>query len=376
MKQISKTFSAGFAMVLATACGGTDNERLTVDETGTMSAALTPQCDVVSGRVQCFVTAIVPVSDGTSNRPVYYRVGANTGPGFDAATGRHAAVFLFQGTSVLPGTNLFNIVDGGRNGPGATWSTPRPITATTVSRTFSPSDDFGRFYQVATIAALVNAGYTVIQAAARRQANGAFFWDANQPNWNESTTGPDAPDQILMDNLVARIQPGSTTFGAIDINHVYAMGISSGGFMTSRIANEYAAGLNNDGTVVSTDFPFRALVIHSAGYANCRQGGCNMPVPLPNPANPPTFFLHDPDDQIVDFAFQDNYRRQLDNQFMGGNPAYTVNGVREPFLRLVTFHSDLAPSPGHQWDDDPPEGTPHLSGDSQNLILQWFNSHH
>ncbi len=355
MRQVSNVFAASFAMIVATACGGTGNE---VDETGTVSSALTPECDVrTDGRVRCFVTAIETVN----NRKVYFRIGANTGPGYDVVSGRHAAVFLFQGTSL----NFLAVNNtGGTNGPGATWST------STVSKILSPGADFGGFYQVATVAALVNAGYTVIQPAARFQAP-FFFWDANQPNWNENPTGgTDAPDQILMDALVLRIQPGSTTFGAIDVNHVYAMGISSGGFMSSRIATEYAAGLNADGTVVSTMQPFRAVAIHSAGYANCNQNGCNMPPVLPT-AHPPTQFLHDPNDPVVPFAFADNYFKELDGQFPEDNPAYTVNGVREEFLEFRTFSGELGPQPGHQWDDELNE----LTGDSRNLILQWFNRH-
>jgi hypothetical protein len=187
-------------------------------------------------------------------RKAYYRVGANSGPGYNAATGRHSVIVLFQGSSFEAGPEN---TTGGANGPGATWSQP----------VVNPGD-FAVWNQIATVIALVNAGYTVIQPAARFRAAGESSGARNN--------GTDKP---LMGALIAAIQPGSTTFGSSDINHVYAMGISSGGFMSSRIANELAGGVNNNSTVKLTTKPFRAVAIQSASYQVCGQTCPNILIP-------------------------------------------------------------------------------------------------
>lgn len=347
----------GYLALMASGCGESalvaEEER---DEVGSISSALAG-CQVnANGSARCNTTAIPRVS----GRNVYYRIGALTGPGYDAATGRHAAVVLFQGTSAssrFTGDNG----SGGANGPGATWNADVPL-----------SRDFGIWYQVATVIALVDAGYTVIQPAARRQCGNvcAYAWDSNLGTWNGS------PDQALTNALVAEMQPGRTTFGAIDINHVYAMGASSGGYMTSRLAHEYAGGLDGNGTVISTLRPFRAVAIQSGAYQGCLGNECsiceenlcsNTPDPVPNPNHPPTFFLHDVEDRIVPYPTMVVYRDILRADFGNGSPAYTVNGVPETFLREDNF--DGTPQqPHHSWDRN-------LKPDSTNLILDWFRSH-
>jgi hypothetical protein len=79
----------------------------------------------------------------------------------------------------------------------------------------------------------------------------------------------------------------------------------------------------------------------------------------------PTFFLHDPLDPTVPYSTMTTYYNALNAQFMGGNPAYTVNGVQEEFLRQ---NMDMGTLGNHQWSED-------LSADSTNLILDWFNDH-
>jgi len=168
-----------------------------------------------------------------------------------------------------------------------------------------------------------------------------------------------------MNAMVAALQPASSTFGAIDINHVYAAGISSGGYMSSRIANEYAGGLNSNGTVRSTNMPFRAVAIQSGSYQTCSGANCTVPDPIANTNHAPTFFLHDPLDGTVPYDTMTLYYDQLNSQFDGGNPAYTVNGVQEEFLRQ---NMDMGTLGNHQWSED-------LDATSTNLIVDWFNDH-
>jgi len=355
MKRFSSSFVAvfmGSTVVVATGCGGpAESSDVALEVTDTTAAALA-DCQInPDGTAFCAETA----SPVISNRRVFYRIGANTGPGYDAATGRHAAVVLFQGTSP-DGVGTDNGT-GGSNGPGATWSVP-----------LTKPGAFGGWYQVATVVALVNAGYTVIQAAARYQCivppsiGCGYFWDSNIGNrWNNFL----GKDKALVTALVAQIQPGKTTFGPININAVYATGISSGGYMSSRMANEFAGGINGNSTVKSTSKPFRAVAIESASYQNCADP-CSPPELPTN--HPPTFFLHDPADPVVPFSTMQSYLDRLNTQFPNGNPVYTVNGVKEEFVRLDQFTGDAPPSPGHQWSSE-------LTADSSNLILQWFSSH-
>ena len=76
----------------------------------------------------------------------------------------------------------------------------------------------------------------------------------------------------------------TAAFGPINTTRLYAMGISSGGFMTSRMAVSYPG-------------KFRALADHSGSYATCSDT-CTVPTPLPS-NHPPTLFLHGDTDAIV-----------------------------------------------------------------------------
>jgi hypothetical protein len=87
-----------------------------------------------------------------------------------------------------------------------------------------------------------------------------------------------------------------------------------------------------------------------------------------NTNHAPTLFLHDEKDPTVHFDTMQAYSRKLKDQFPSGNPAYTVNGIREEFMLLDTFEGEALPDPGHQWSDE-------LTGDANNAILKWFNSH-
>jgi hypothetical protein len=195
MKHFTRVFVAPCALGFAVGCGGTAS-----DGEGARASQVTQSVETEC-RIRPDETAFCAETGkpSISNRDVYYRTGANAGPGYDAVTGKHAAVFLFQGTS-------FDAANS--NGPGATWSVP-----------LSKPGNFGVWFQVATVVALIDAGYTVIQPAAPRRLL-SFAWDANFPVWKEPSDTSQkalAPDQVLMTALIAAAQPGSTTFGAIDI---------------------------------------------------------------------------------------------------------------------------------------------------------------
>ena len=111
------------------------------------------------------------------------------------------------------------------------------------------------------------------------------------------------------------------SFGPLDPIAMFAAGISSGGYMTSRMAIQYAD-------------RFHALAIESASYATCGGPLCDVPDDLPT-NHPPTLFLHGGDDKIVPISTAQTYFGKLEDR---GVP-----------VRFVT--DSLA---GHQWLDAAP----------------------
>lgn len=167
-------------------------------------------------------------------------------------------------------------------------------------RAFAASQDatFGQYELTSTVKALLDAGYAVI--APNALGNGTQYWQSNVPPYATSWTG--CADDLFVRALLDAMR--GTTFGVLDASRFYAMGISSGGYMTSRMAVSYP------GT-------FRALVVASASYATCGQV-CSVPA-LPAD-HPPTLFLHGGADNIVPLSTMTPYRDAL-----GGNAESIVN---------------------------------------------------
>ncbi len=126
-------------------------------------------------------------------------------------------------------------------GPATSWDVEIPV-----------STEFGGYYQVVVIASLIDAGFIVVQP----EAQGGVAWDTNVGNYDSS------PDAVFIPQLLAKIAQG--TFGPIDRSRLYATGISSGGYMTSRMAVSYPG-------------QFRALAIESGSYATCLGPICSIP---------------------------------------------------------------------------------------------------
>lgn len=179
---------------------------------------------------------------------------------------------------------------------------------------------FGQYQLVSTVKALLDGGYAVI--APNAQNDGALYWQTNIPPYATNWAG--CADDMVVRDLLAAIDSG--TFGHIDDARRYAMGISSGGFMTSRMAVSYA------GT-------FRALAIASASYATCGQT-CTVPS-LPAD-HPPTLFLHGQTDDIVPVSTMYPYRDALGSKAM----------------------SIVDPSAGHEW-----------LAQAISAVPQWFDAH-
>lgn len=183
-------------------------------------------------------------------------------------------------------------------------------------------EPFGAYYQVLTVEKLLNAGFAVM--APQTHLDGVTFWDTDIPPF--SFDWDLAPDSALMTAIFAAI--GDGTFGSLDPGRLYATGISSGGYMTSRMAVSYAS-------------KFKALAIQSASYATCPVGPfCD--VPALGTDHPPTLLLAGLLDPLV--------------------PVYTVEAYREQMVAAgIKTKMLVDPLASHQWIPAAP-----------NEVVNWF----
>lgn len=186
-------------------------------------------------------------------RPTYYQVPLGPPP-----PAGYPAVVVFQGS-------FFSPEETQAGGPGL---------------------PFGGFYQVQLQALLLHQGFVVIAPSARA----GLAWATNFPGYESSE------DHAVMLALLDELHLGGR-FGPIDPARVYATGISSGGYMTSRMAVTYPG-------------RFRALAINAGSYATCTNVLCSIPDPLPAD-HPPTLFLHGARDVTVPLYTAEAYRDQL-----------------------------------------------------------------
>ena len=230
---------------------------MTVDMTTATSRCRQKQDGIVCSKQN----SPIAIPFGVDVRSVYWQ--SPTGP---APAGGWPAVVYFQGSG-MPASQLWEGRPGGR---------------------------FGAFYLLQTVAALLDEGFVVIAPEARYR--GTTYWDTNIPPWRFSwrTSG----DHRLMEVLFERMARGN--YGTLDPQRLYAMGISSGGYMTSRMALSYPG-------------KFRALAIASASWATCGGSVCSVPDVLPAD-HPPTLFLHGTDDAIVPLSTMEPYALGLEAQ--------------------------------------------------------------
>jgi poly(3-hydroxyoctanoate) depolymerase len=119
--------------------------------------------------------------------------------------------------------------------------------------------------------------------------------------------------------------------GPSDPGRLYATGISSGGYMTSRMDEAYRE-------------RFTALAIHSASWATCAGPVCSVPDDLDD-GHLPTMFLHGTDDAIV--------------------PLSTMLPYRDALVALgVETETLIVEGIGHAWTDEAPVA-----------ITEWFLAH-
>ncbi|NUP09069.1 MAG: prolyl oligopeptidase family serine peptidase [Polyangiaceae bacterium] len=159
-----------------------------------------------------------------------------------------------------------------------------------LTRAGGPDMPYGGFHQVRLQAMLLDNGFAVIAP----EALGGVAWQTNFPVIWEATS-----DHALILALLAAFE-GESTFGPIDTSRLFATGISSGGYVTSRMAVSYPG-------------KFRALAIQSGSYATCSNAACIVPDPLPDD-HPPTLFLHGSADFTVPLSTAEAYHEQLVSQ--------------------------------------------------------------
>ncbi|MEM7606147.1 MAG: hypothetical protein AAF411_12400 [Myxococcota bacterium] len=264
------------------------------DDAAPDDAAPESRCESSESQIVC-PRMTRQIRDGVTaltNRDVHYQV-----PLGEAPPEGWPVVLIFQGSLFTAGLNWIGI----RPGP------------------------FGAYYQAETLKRLLDAGYAVITPEARFE--GATFWDTNVPPF--SVAWETSGDHRLMERIFEAIENGD--FGPLNADRMFATGISSGGYMTSRMAVSYPG-------------RFTALAIHSAAYANCSGALCVVPNDLPSD-HPPTLFLHGEDDLVV--------------------PAFTMERYRDALVEQgFTTDAVLDPDAAHEWIEAAPAS-----------ILRWFDAY-
>jgi len=243
-----------------------------------------PACNTSADAVVCAHSTVV-VADGLLGRDVHFALPRGTPP----AAGWPVVVF-FQGS----------------------------LFSAEFSFDASVDDAFGRFELARTVSALLDAGFAVI--APEALGEGTTAWQTNVPPASLLWEGS-SDDQLMLALFAAFDGSGKdAVFGDVDGDRLYATGISSGGFMTSRMAVSYPG-------------RFRALAIHSGGYATC-SALCLLPS-LPAD-HPPTFFVHGAADLVVTAAIMELYRDALDDEGVEVDSVIVEGGAHEWLAAAVT----------------------------------------
>ena len=149
-------------------------------------------------------------------------------------------------------------------------------------------------------------------------------------------------DHILLRELMEKFSKGSLGF-KIDVGSMHAVGFSSGGFMTSRMAFSYS-GL------------FKSLSIVSGGYYNCLPPINNCPDDdYTDDAHrevikfhPPTQLLHGSDDKTVPVDLAQRYHANLVENSMQPTRLITtdqghtwIKGSVEAVIEWIEKYNDL-----------------------------------
>ncbi len=180
---------------------------------------------------------------------------------------------------------------------------------------------FGATNEVKLIRSLLDHGFAVIAPRATLHVG----WITNIPH-GEYTQRADYKVLAEVQRLI-----GKGFWGPLNKKNVFATGISSGGYNTSRLA-------------LSFPRKFRAIAIQSASYATCLGPLCLMPKEIPS-HHPPTLFLHGALDLVVPMSTATRFYDKLRDY-----------GIETEMI--------VNRSAGHAWIDEAPEA-----------IADWFLEH-
>lgn len=171
---------------------------------------------------------------------------------------------------------------------------------------------FGAINEIKLIRSLLDEGFAVIAPRATLQVG----WVTNIPHGDYKRTA----DYQVLKEVIRLI--GTGFWGPLNPSKLFATGISSGGYQTSRL---------------TLAFPrrFRAIAIQSASYATCLGPICKVPGQL-SKDHPPTLFLHGALDAVVPAFTAENYHRKL-----------LQHGIESELV--------IDPKAGHAWIESAPD---------------------
>lgn len=178
--------------------------------------------------------------------------------------------------------------------------------------------DFGSLHQARLLSHLLAAGFAVI--APETSADGFGFWGTNV--WPTTYDWESGEDHGVILGILEALDRGE--LGPLDGSRLYATGISSGGYMTSRMALSYPGRM-------------RALAIQSASWATCAGPLCIVGQIPTN--HPPTLFLHGDADAIVSIETMRPYAEALEQA-----------GVTTAVVEAAEV--------GHEWLETAPDDVP------------------
>lgn len=146
---------------------------------------------------------------------------------------------------------------------------------------------FGGFHEVRLIQKLLDAGFIVVAP----RAIGKIAWTTNVTLRDYQNSLDYKFFKVLFQEIAAN------TFSEADLERVYATGVSSGGYNSSRLAHAFPQKI-------------KALAIQSASYSDCLGPICDIPTDL-GLNHPPTLFLHGQKDIAVPVSSAKAYYDQL-----------------------------------------------------------------
>lgn len=154
------------------------------------------------------------------------------------------------------------------------------------------SQPYGAYWLTVLVDELLDRGYAVL--APEALGGGSTYWQTNIYPYNIYWWS--SSDAYFVDDILDGVAYGD--FGDLDTDNVFATGLSSGGYMTSRMATNYAS-------------DFKALSIHSGSYATCAASVCS--VPSLSSSHPPTQLLVGSLDPITPPYTVSAYADELDD---------------------------------------------------------------